>query len=89
MNVSLTNELESFVDRLVASGMYHSASEVVRDGLRLLREQDEIRRLRYEELRSELLAGYEQAERGESKPIDLVEIKKEGRERMRVGAKKV
>ncbi len=69
--------------------MYHSASEVVRDGLRLLREQDEIRRLRYEELRSELLAGYEQAERGESRLIDLDEIKKEGRERMRVGAKKV
>lgn len=88
MKVSLTNELESFVDRLVASGMYHSASEVVRDGLRLLREQDEIRRLRYEELRAELLAGYEQARRGESRPIDLAEIKKEGRERMRVGTNK-
>jgi putative addiction module CopG family antidote len=36
MNVSITPELEKFVQHLVASGRYHSASEVFRDGLRLL-----------------------------------------------------
>lgn len=44
MNVSMTPELEQFVQDLVASGRYNSASEVFRDGLRLL-EQSERRRL--------------------------------------------
>lgn len=43
MNVSLTPELEKFVDRKVESGLYNNASEVVREGLRLLKEHDEIR----------------------------------------------
>ena len=36
MNVSLTDKLEEFVNRLVDEGRYRSASEVVREGLRLL-----------------------------------------------------
>jgi putative addiction module CopG family antidote len=44
MNVSMTPELEQFVQALVASGRYRSASEVFREGLRLL-EQAEQRRL--------------------------------------------
>ena len=43
MNVSLTPELEKFVVSKVESGLYNNASEVVREGLRLLKEQDEIR----------------------------------------------
>ena len=50
MNVSLTKELENFVSELVASGMYYSASEVVRDGLRLLKEQEELKKIRLNEL---------------------------------------
>jgi antitoxin ParD1/3/4 len=38
MNVSITEELELFVQEQVASGMYHSNSEVIRDGLRLLKK---------------------------------------------------
>lgn len=38
-NVSLTPELEAFVDSQVASGRYQTASEVVRAGLRLLQAQ--------------------------------------------------
>jgi antitoxin ParD1/3/4 len=48
MNVSLTPELERFVDDKVESGLYNNASEVVREGLRLLKEHDEIR-LRWRE----------------------------------------
>lgn len=43
MNVSLTPELEKFVGAKVDSGLYNNASEVIREGLRLLKEHDEIR----------------------------------------------
>ena len=64
MNVSLTRELESFITGLVDSGMYYSASEVVRDSLRLLREQEEIKRLRVAELRKEIMLGVEDMKAG-------------------------
>ena len=82
MNVSLTNELERFVDHLVESGMYYSASEVVRDGLRLLKEKEETKVARFEELRAEILRGYEQSKRGGSRPLDIEAIKTEGRRRL-------
>lgn len=65
MNVSLTPELEEIVSKKVESGMYHSASEVIREGLRLLVEQDTIRELRLQELRKQIAQGFEQIERGE------------------------
>jgi antitoxin ParD1/3/4 len=61
MNVSLTPELEKFVDRKVESGLYNNASEVVREGLRLLKEHDEIR-LKW---REQIERGWLQAQRGE------------------------
>ena len=64
MNISLTKELEKFVEEKTKSGMYHSASEVIRDALRLLKERDQLRQIRLEELRKEIMHGYEQAQRG-------------------------
>ena len=43
MNVSPTPELDRFVQDKVESGLYNNASEVVREGLRLLKEHDEVR----------------------------------------------
>jgi len=43
MNVSLTPELDHFVAEKVSSGRYNSASEVVREALRLLEERDQLR----------------------------------------------
>ena len=40
MNVSLTTQLENFVRHKVASGLYNNASEVIREGLRLLVERE-------------------------------------------------
>lgn len=65
MNVSLTPELEQLIDTKVASGMYHSASEVVRDALRLLVERDELRERRLQALRNDVQAGLDQLENGE------------------------
>ena len=73
MNVSLTPELEQYVSRKVESGLYHSASEVIREGLRLLREKDEIHQRKLDELRHEIRVGVEQADRGELGPIDAGE----------------
>jgi antitoxin ParD1/3/4 len=56
MNISLTHELEKFVNNKVQSGTYTSASEVVRDGLRLLVERDQLSHIRLEELRKEITA---------------------------------
>lgn len=79
MNVSLTPNLEKLVNDKVASGLYQSASEVIREGLRLLTEQDEIRRRRLKELKQEIAIGLQEARRGESKPLDMAAIKAEVR----------
>lgn len=82
MNVSLTPELEELINQKVKSGMYNSASEVIREGLRLLKEQDELKRMRQEELRREVLKGYQQAQRGESRPLNVEAMKADGRQRL-------
>ncbi len=65
MNISLTKELEELVQRKVESGRYTSASEVVRAGLRLLEQEDELRETRLAAVRAEVRASIDQAERGE------------------------
>jgi antitoxin ParD1/3/4 len=54
MNVSLTDELEKFVSAKVESGRYNSASEVVREALRLLEEHDQDRARKLAEFNDEL-----------------------------------
>lgn len=65
MNVNLTPELEKLIREKVASGLYNNQSEVVREGLRLLAEQDRLREAHLEKLRTALAAGLEQADRGD------------------------
>lgn len=72
MNVSLTPELEKLVDEKVKSGMYTSASEVVREGLRLLQEQEEIRRVKIAALKRDIQEGVEELDRGEGIPAAKV-----------------
>ena len=61
MNVSLTPELEQFVRNKVKSGLYNNASEVIREGLRVLKEHDEVR-LRW---REQIERGWVQAQAGQ------------------------
>jgi len=88
MNVSLTPQLEKLVRKKVASGRYNSASEVVREALRLL-EEHRLREMRLEELRKEIAVGLEQLERGEHTEHDeqslralCEQVKTEGRRRL-------
>jgi antitoxin ParD1/3/4 len=87
MNVSLTAELEDMVNEKVRSGLYASASEVVREGLRLLVDNEELRRTQLVHLQRDVNLGIEQMERGESSVYESPEalandIKQEGRRRM-------
>jgi antitoxin ParD1/3/4 len=83
MNVSLTPELEKIVAQKVASGRYSSASEVVREALRLFEERERLRELRLEELRKQIAVGLEQLDRGEFVPGEQVfeELKEMSRKR--------
>jgi len=66
MNVSLTPELERLVNEKVESGLYQTASEVVREALRLLKERDQAR----EQLRAAVQAGFDQLARGDGRVFD-------------------
>jgi antitoxin ParD1/3/4 len=65
MNVSITPELEQFIHARVQSGMYQSASELVREVLRLLAERDELRKRRIEAMDAFIQVGLDSAARGE------------------------
>lgn len=72
MNVSLTPELEEFVNDKVKTGLYNSASEVVRESLRLLRRQDQLEQLQLDELRREVQSSIKQMDAGQGVPIETV-----------------
>lgn len=87
MNVSLTPELENLVNEKVSSGLYNSASEVVREALRLLQEQDELKRIRLDEFRKEIKAGADELRQGRFKSYETADeliddIEKRGKERL-------
>jgi antitoxin ParD1/3/4 len=65
MNVSLTPELDKFVAEKVESGRYTSASEVVREALRLLEEHDRARSAQIAAFNQELGARLASLDRGE------------------------
>ncbi len=85
MNVSLTSELANFVHERVESGLYTTASEVVREGLRLLRERDELHAKRVQKVREKIERGWQQSERGETVDGEAVldRLKKKTADRVR------
>jgi antitoxin ParD1/3/4 len=86
MNVSLTPQLEALVNAKVKNGMYQTASEVIREGLRLLKERDEEKQKR---LREDVLAGFDEIARGNYIDVDekglkkfFADVKTRGRKRL-------
>lgn len=66
MNVSLTPELEELVHQKVQTGRYTSASEVVREALRLMEERDRLDAWRKDEIRAQIAAGIASLRTGKS-----------------------
>ena len=76
MNVNLTPQLEELVRQKVNSGLYTSASEVVREALRLMDEKDRLRIARLEQLRHDIRSGLDS---GSATAWDATEVKRAGR----------
>lgn len=87
VNVSLTRQLNDFVGRLVDKGEYQSASEVIRDGLRLIAERDRQRRAAVRGLRGKIAEGMAAVRRGEvmdgEKFFRVLERERAGRRALR------
>ena len=79
ININLTPQLEAMVRDKVAGGLYSSASEVVREALRLMQEQDQLRAIKLEQLRADIRVGIASGSAGE---LDVAAIKRRGRERL-------
>lgn len=80
MNISLTNELEQFVQEAVKTGRYSSASEVICEALCLLKERDKRRELKRQQLQADLEVGLSELDKGLSAHFDSAAIKSKGRE---------
>jgi len=85
MNVSLTPQLENLLKEKVATGMYNSVSEVVREALRLLNERDSSNAIKLDALRQEIAQGIESLEKGKGKALDIERIKSKGRQMLADG----
>jgi antitoxin ParD1/3/4 len=83
MNVNLPPQLEAMVKAKVASGRYTSASEVVSEALRLMKQQDQLTLLQFEQLRRDIQVGLTS---GEAEAWNPKAIKAEGRRRLEVHA---
>ncbi len=69
---TLGTHFEGFVRQLVESGRYASASEVIRDSLRLLEEREKLERAKFEALRAAINEGLDS---GSAEALDMAEIK--------------
>jgi antitoxin ParD1/3/4 len=85
MDVLLTQELEQFVVEQVKTGFYHSPSEVIAQSLRLLREHEQLNKIKRDQLRQDVQLAIDQIQRGEGQLYYSAEeladeIKKSARE---------
>jgi antitoxin ParD1/3/4 len=88
MNVHLTPELERLVHTKVQSGRYNSASEVIREALRLFEERDELWELRKNAIRQQIDEGWNSLRRGEGVDGEAFFAELEGKEQARTKAQK-
>ena len=82
LNVSLPKELEARVREHVASGLYGSASEVIREALRLFETYHATQQAQLNALKADINQGMKDVSAGRVAPVNMTDIKKQGR-RMR------
>jgi antitoxin ParD1/3/4 len=85
MNVNLGPVFDKFVAGMLDSGLYQSQSEILREGLRLLKEREDLKKLRLAELREQVARGAEQADRGDfvDGPLTFRKIREKSTQRKR------
>lgn len=78
---SIGKHFEEMIDGLIEDGRYATASEIIREGLRLVEEREEHRKVKLQALREEIQNGFDS---GPAEDVgDMFErIKKEGRKRL-------
>jgi antitoxin ParD1/3/4 len=64
ININLTPQLDEMVREKVASGLYNSASEVVREALRLMEAEDQLKKVKLAELKTAIKEGLESGRGG-------------------------
>lgn len=74
MHINLSKEFTDFISGSVKSGFYSNSSEVIREALRRMKDE-EFRKQYY--LKQELDKGLSQLERGDVKDYDINRLKKE------------
>ncbi|MFN0171994.1 MAG: type II toxin-antitoxin system ParD family antitoxin [Bryobacteraceae bacterium] len=72
-NINLTDHLDHFIDSEVRSGHYGNASEVVREGLRLMERRRQGERAKLQWLRGAVGEGIDQIDRGEVTEFDSID----------------
>ena len=82
MNVSLTPKLEAWVREKVASGLYTSSSEVIREALRHLKQRETEEAEAQEALKREIQKGVDS---GPSTPLDFDDLRSRARQRLHQG----
>ena len=82
MEISLNSKMHQWINEKVESGLYNNPSEIILEGLRLLKLQEEQRLALTEELQREVMIGVKQLDADRSLPFDpatVQDIKKAGR----------
>lgn len=80
---SIGKHFEAMIERLIESGRYSTASEIMRDGLRLIEEREERRKIKLDALRAEIQKGIDSGPAEEVDIRDMIEgIKARGRQRL-------
>ena len=79
---SIGKHFESFIEGLIESGRYSTASEVMRDGLRMIEEREERREAKLEALRAEIQKGLDSPVREVDVKELIEDVKARGRQRL-------
>ncbi len=80
---SIGKHFEGMIESLIESGRYSTASEIMREGLRLVEEREERRKAKLEALRAEIQKGFDSGPAEEIDPDELIrDIKTRGRQRL-------